>query len=157
MSRTPAEEAQAKKGNVQVLRSGPITEVELAPPITAQMLAGNAPGMAGVQPGTIDRPAQISNLDIVAPVVADARDRNRATAPDELGKGVEIVFAVVTNDKPIPVYDKGSQNRVTLKAGKQVDSQHYDLLDLARQGVRMKKVEKHVDPNEIPDWIFNSN
>lgn len=161
MSRTPAEEAQAanqakKPGHVTVLRAGPIPEIEAAPPITSQLLAGNEPGMQGMQPGTVDRPTQIQHLDVVAPVVADATRKNRSPREEDKGKGVEIVYAVVMNDKPMTVHDKASGGRVTLKPGKQCDSQHYDLVDLARQGVRFRRVEKTEDPNKIPDWIFNS-
>ncbi len=83
------------------------------------------------------------DLANVAPVKADARDRNRHDSePPKPDK--PAVFAQVLETKA--GVDDGVGGRVTLRAGKVISSQQYNLARLHTQGVKLQKLEPGEEP-----------
>ena len=136
---------QRQAGQTQVLSNGAIPEVRL-PPI------GGAPrvGDDADPQGQIDR--QLLDPSAVAPVVADATRRQpfrragseaareaEAMAAGEEGSGpkAERFFAVLETKN---VLDKTNGHRTPMRAGKVISDKHYDVANLIRQGVKLKKV-----------------
>ncbi len=130
---------QRQQGTAQVLSTGAIPEVKLAP-VGAPTVGDD---------GRVDH-QYIRDPNGNARVVADATKRlpyRRAGAEaqatsegptePEPPPREERFFAVVEGRS---VLDKTNGHRTPLRAGKVISDKHYDVANLIRQGVRLKKV-----------------
>lgn len=98
-------------------------------------------------------PSQAPEIKLDAPgeayVKADATEKNKP-----LPEGVEPPRARkfrVLADKMI--LDKHTRSRTPLRAGKIIDTNNYDIPELAKQGVRLQEVQPGED-EEIPQFQF---
>lgn len=117
---------QKKDEKVEVLSRGPIPEVDMS----------RAPTVIDGELVTRDA------VDVadVAPVVADATARNRQPEGVEQPATPQLYRVEATKQ----VLDGGA--RVTLREGKEISPAQYNIRDLQRQGVRLRKIETS-DPN----------
>ncbi len=118
------------------------------PPGSKQETQGLVLSTAAIQEHEVDAPPPRDlPLTMAAPVIGDATSKGDQSKNDA-EPTVQTVFAEVLEDKT--VYD-GSTGRVKLKAGKVLSSVQYNLKDLHRQGVKLKRVEsaKVADPTDF--------
>ncbi len=117
---------QKKDEKIEVLSRGPIPEIDMS----------RAPTVIDGEQVTRE------TVDVAdgAPVVADATARNRQ--PDGVEQPAPPQLYRVEATKQ--VLDNGA--RVTLREGKEVSTAHYNIRDLQRQGVRLRRIQTS-DPN----------
>lgn len=120
------EAMRAKNTRMQVISNGEIPEVEFQ----MQPLDGN-----------LDTNRMPINLITQAPVVADATKIKirRVIPPPEGEEAREEKFFVVMETKG--VLDSTSGHRTPIHAGKIISDKHYNVANLLRQGVKLKRTQ----------------
>ena len=136
---------QQRGAQATVLSNGAIPEVKLGPVAGAPNVGDDA------DPRLADR--SLLDPTAVAPIIGDATRRQpfrragseaakeaaaiAAGDPDVEGPRAEKFYAVLETKS---VLDKTGGHRTPMRAGKIISDKHYDVVNLIRQGVRLKKV-----------------
>ncbi len=96
-------------------------------------------------------PPVVDDMSITGSALDKNPDRAEPTPAPGEPEPTKIIFGEITETKV--VHCNRSGGRVTLKAGKILSSQHYDLAHLARQGLKMREHFPEAAPSTTS--IFN--